>query len=71
MADATPRTKMPTIGGMSVRKEIDQRMDALWTATRTITIEECITFLERSDFTEAAAALYAAAFTPQEPIHNG
>jgi hypothetical protein len=66
MAETKPLSQMPTLGGMSVRKEIDARMDALWTATRSVTIEECITFLEQSGFIEAAEALSKAAFEPQE-----
>lgn len=61
--------KMPTMPGMSVRKEIDARLAAERVATRTETIEEVIDFLRASRFLDAALALKSSAFGP--PLQGG
>lgn len=60
MANSEPREKMPTIGGMSIRAEIDARNAAHWQDGQQQGILDAIAFLDASDMPEAAAALRAA-----------
>lgn len=60
------REKMKTIGGMSVRAEIDRRV----AEARTSAIEEVIVFLGGSGFSAAAEALQHAAFGEQGEGRN-
>lgn len=62
----TNRPAMKTIGGMSVRKEIEARLAAQQLDTRVSTFDEAIAFLGGSGFAEAAEALRHAVFDPQE-----
>lgn len=58
---------MKTIGGMSVRAEIDARLDAVANDTRAATIDECIAFLGASGHLQAAEDLRIAAFDAPNP----
>ena len=59
--------KMKTIGGMSVRNEIDARIEAACSDTRAAAFDEAIVFLGGSGFIDAAEALRIAAFEPPAP----
>lgn len=59
------REKMKTIGGMSVRTEIDARLASERIEARTATIEEVINFLGGSGHIAAAEDLQRAAFSDQ------
>ena len=61
------REKMRTIGGMSVRAEIDLRL----AEARTAAIEEVIVFLGGSGHIAAAEDLQRAAFGEQQGQANG
>jgi hypothetical protein len=61
------REKMKTIGGMSVRAEIEMRLED----ARTAAIEEVITFLGGSGHFTAAEDLQRAAFSQEPEKANG
>lgn len=63
---AIAKPSMKTIGGMSVRSEIDARLEAAQLDTRAGTFDEAIAFLGGSGFAEAAEALRHAVFDEQE-----
>lgn len=64
------REQMETIGGMSVRGEIDARLEAVRIETRVATIDECLAFLGGSGFSDAAEALRLAAFGKSEAVNG-
>lgn len=57
---------MKTIGGMSVRAEIEARLET----KRAETIDEVINFLGGSGFVDAAEALRTAAYAPKGESHG-
>jgi hypothetical protein len=58
-------TPMKTIGGLSVRQEIEARLADQRLETRAAAFDEAIAFLAGSGFDQAARALEHAAFGPQ------
>jgi len=64
----TERPKMPTIGGKSVRNEIEERLAAARIEGRNLGIEESIAFLRLSGLEAAAVALDEAAFGPTPAV---
>lgn len=57
---AVQRETMKTIGGMSVRNEIDARIEAARADGEQLGIESAVAFLAASGYEEAAAALSEA-----------
>jgi len=57
---------MATLPGMSVRKEIEIRLEQTRLDTRSAALEEAIAFLGAYGFLDAAEALQHAAFGEQE-----
>ncbi len=58
--ESVQRTAMKTIGGMSVRSEIDARLAANWRTAHQQGIEDALSFLEASGHGKAAADLREA-----------
>ena len=63
MADS--RQKMPTLGGYSVRAEIEARIEVAQQDARSIAFDEAIAFLRLAGHANAAEDLDAAAFGEQ------
>jgi hypothetical protein len=59
------KAPMKTVGGLSVRNEIEARLAHAEGEARAAAFDEAIAFLGGSGFVDAAEALRIAAFEPQ------
>jgi hypothetical protein len=62
------REKMRTIGGLSVRAEIDARLEAAREDARSRAFDEAVAFLRLSGHPVAADDLERAAFTTDDEV---